>query len=319
MNRLQDRNPTVSVSQMLAEFVPPREFAHATFANYLPAEDFPSQSNAREFLKSNPWKPRDKKALVVPGIYLDGGFGVGKTHLLAALFHSYKGKKLFGSFLAYTGLIGAIGFAEAIKLFRRYDFIAIDEFELDDPGNTMIMSRLINDLHVAGVKFAATSNTPPDALGAGRFAADDFQREILGIGGSFLVVTIDGEDYRHRHNDVQIIHHDQAFLNTWLDAGVRRTIDDFDALLRHLSTLHPSKFHRLLDELDGVAIADVHELHDQADALRFVAFVDRLYEAQMPLANSGISFSKIFPPEMLQGAYQKKYRRALSRLGSICQ
>lgn len=319
MNRLQDRNPAVSVSQMLAEFVPPREFAQSTFENYVPSDDFPSQSQTREFLSSNPWKTRGKKSPDVPGIYLDGGFGVGKTHLLAALFHATKGKKLFGSFLAYTGLIGAVGFAEAVKLFRKYDFIAIDEFELDDPGNTMIMSRLINDLHAAGVRFAATSNTPPDALGAGRFAAEDFQREILGIGGSFLVLTIDGEDYRHRHNDIEIIHHDEAYLSQWVQGGSCRTLDNFDALLQHLATLHPSKFHRLLDELDGVAIAEIKPLSDQADALRFVAFVDRLYEAQIPLVNSGISFSGIFPPEMLDGAYQKKYRRALSRLGSICQ
>ncbi len=319
MNRLQDRNPTVSVSQMLAEFVPPREFAKSTFENYVPAEAFPSQSETRDFLSRSPWTSIDKKSPAVPGIYLDGGFGVGKTHLLAALFHATRGKKLFGSFLAYTGLIGAIGFAEAMKLFRKYDFIAIDEFELDDPGNTMIMSRLINDLSGAGVKFAATSNTPPDALGAGRFAAEDFQREILGIGGSFLVLTIDGEDFRHRHSDEQIGYHDDEFLAKWIAAGELRTLDGFDQLLKHLATLHPSKFHRLLEGLDGVAIADVHALADQADALRFVAFVDRLYEAQVPVANSGISFSNIFPADMLGGGYQKKYRRALSRLGSLAQ
>jgi hypothetical protein len=41
-----------------------------------------------------------------------------------------------------------------------------------------MMSRLLNELAAKGTRFAATSNTPPNALGEGRFAASDFQREI---------------------------------------------------------------------------------------------------------------------------------------------
>ena len=52
------------------------------------------------------------------------------------------------------------------------------------------------------MRLAATSNTLPDALGEGRFAADDFLREIQAVSGHFEVLRVDGEDYRHRGNPV---------------------------------------------------------------------------------------------------------------------
>ena len=39
-------------------------------------------------------------AAKTPGLYLDGGFGVGTTHLLAALWHRSPGPKYFGTFMA---------------------------------------------------------------------------------------------------------------------------------------------------------------------------------------------------------------------------
>lgn len=316
--RLVDRNPQISAQEMLSELVPPREFSISSFENYLPDVRFPSQANAVRMLQHVFTKSKSKReASTAPGVYLDGGFGVGKTHLLASLYRIAPGRKLFGSFLAYTGVIGAIGFAETLKLLKKYDFIAIDEFELDDPGNTMILSRLINELSSAGVFFAATSNTPPDALGAGRFAAEDFQREILGIGAKFQVVSIDGEDYRHRHLDSEIPTASPCELASWAGDEVTSSIDDFDDLLKHLAGLHPSKYHKLIHGIERVAIRGVDTLVDQADALRFVALVDRAYENQTSIRNSGISFSALFPEEMLKGGYQKKYRRALSRLASM--
>ena len=40
-----------------------------------------------------------KKAEMKPGVYLDGGFGVGKTHLLASLWHERPLPKYFGTFM----------------------------------------------------------------------------------------------------------------------------------------------------------------------------------------------------------------------------
>ena len=317
IRRLVDLNPAITPAEMLAELVPPREFQNATFSSYVPDEKFDSQSQAVAELKSRLQQKSKRRGDAVPGFYLDGGFGVGKTHLLVSYFKEFKGKKLFGSFLAYTSFIGAVGFAESLKLLAKFDLIAIDEFELDDPGNTMIMSRLINELGAKGTAFAATSNTPPDALGAGRFAAEDFQREILGIGARFMVIPVDGEDYRHRHTET-VGTFSAVDLSSWVaERSSISTLDSFPELLKHLSSMHPSKYHKLVSGLERIAITDISVFKDQNDALRFVAFVDRAYEEQIRLRTSGIDLSSAFTPEMISGAYQKKYRRAISRLAAM--
>jgi cell division protein ZapE len=54
--------------------------------------------------------------------------------------------------------------------------------------------------------------------------------------------------------------------------------------------------------------------------LRFVVFVDRLYEQQIPLRTSGdIAITEVFSKEMLNGGFRKKYLRAVSRLGALSE
>ncbi len=62
----------------------------------------------------------------------------------------------------------------------------------------MVMTRLLGELVASGTRIAATSNTPPNALGEGRFAAQDFLREIHALSASFETIRIDGVDYRQR-------------------------------------------------------------------------------------------------------------------------
>lgn len=318
---LSQNNPQLSTADLLAQFVPPREFESARFETYLPDAAFDSQARAvelcRNFTESRGQSTEGKKGRKVAGVYLDGGFGVGKTHLLASIWHQFKGKKAFGSFLGYTGLIGVLGFANAVKELSKFDLVCIDEFELDDPGDTMMLSRLLSELDAKNVKFAATSNTPPNALGQGRFAAADFAREIQAMANRFDIVTIDGEDYRHRPTDDHASTMSEDELATWLEGKSRPAADDFDSLLKHLGTLHPSKYLHLIKDIDAYGLTDVHVLNDQVAALRFVALVDRLYEAQVAIRNSGVAITDIFPDEMVGGAYRKKYLRAISRLGSL--
>ena len=310
---LLSRFPVADTAELFAELLPPREFENATFDNYFASETYETQGVAKQRLTDFAKSGRSGK---VPGIYLDGGFGVGKTHLLAATYHSFKAKKkVFGSFIAYTALLGALGFAEALRELKSYQFVAIDEFELDDPGNTMLMSRLINELASSGVRFAVTSNTPPNALGEGRFAAADFQREILGIGRQFEMLRVDGEDYRHREFDKIHRSFSEAELANW--SATDGAIDDFDLFLKKLASLHPSLYSKLLAGTKRFALTNVHKLHDQNDGWRFVAFVDRAYEQQVSLRSSGVPLTDIFPPEFIESGYKKKYLRAISRLGAL--
>ena len=185
-----------------------------------------------------------KAPAAAQGIYLDGGFGVGKTHLLASLWHAVPGPKAFGTFVEYTNLVGALTFRRTVDALKEYSLVCIDEFELDDPGDTVLMSRLMRELADAGVKLAATSNTLPGSLGEGRFAAQDFQREIQVLSSQFEVVRIDGEDYRHRGlPEAPSPLADDAALDAAVEqhfAGRRVAVDDFDALVDQLSRVHPS-------------------------------------------------------------------------------
>jgi cell division protein ZapE len=241
--------------------------------------------------------------------------------LLASIWHDFKGTKAFGSFLAYTSLIGLLGFADALKQLSNFELLCIDEFELDDPGDTMLMSRLLSELGAKGIRFAATSNTPPNALGQGRFAAKDFAREISAMSDRFLIVSVDGEDYRHRpvdgHTQPLGASDYMTHVEQKVTKGRKVAVDEFDLLLAHLATVHPSKFLKLIDGIDCLVLTNAHVLTDQSAALRFVSFVDRLYESQVSISSTGVGLTEVFSPEYLSGGYKKKYLRAISRIGSL--
>ncbi len=321
---LLDRAPTMTGDEMAASLVPPRQFDDATLENYRPDPDYPSQAEAVERVRAfaAAWKGgggglfKKKAPDLKPGLYLDGGFGVGKTHLLAALWKLAPGRKYFGTFIEYTALVGALGYQATVKLLTGSTFIAIDEFELDDPGDTMLMTRLLGELAEKGTRIAATSNTPPNALGEGRFAAQDFLREIQALSARFDILRIDGLDYRRREADghAHALADDAALEAAAASVGGTGTIDDFDAVLRHLATVHPSRYVKLVDGLSAVGLRGVHVLQDQTDALRFVAAVDRLYDGQVRVLATGVPLDRVFGDDMLAGGYRKKYLRAVSRL-----
>jgi cell division protein ZapE len=255
---------------------------------------------------------------VKPGVYLDGGFGVGKTHLLAATWHAFTGRKYFGTFIEYTSLVGALGYQKAVAAFTGASLLAIDEFELDDPGDTMVMTRFLGALVEKGTHVMATSNTPPNALGEGRFAAQDFLREITKLADVFKTVRIDGVDYRRRAVEGHAIVSSPAEVQDAVDARITagKTVaqDDFRTLIDFLATVHPSKYVRLVDDINLLALTDVTELTDQSEALRFVAFIDRVYDAEIPMVASGVPLDAIFGGGMVDGGYRKKYLRSVSRL-----
>lgn len=321
---LVDRDPAVSAEQMVASLVPPPQFDDATFDSYRPDPAHPSQAEALERMRelvtawTSPRKGglfRKKAPEVKPGIYLDGGFGVGKTHLLASLWKAMPGPKRFGTFIEYTALVGALGYAEAVRQLQSSTIICIDEFELDDPGDTMVMTRLLGELVAGGTKLAATSNTPPNALGEGRFAATDFLREIQAIADRFQIMRIDGDDYRQRDiSGSAPIVADEQLEPTLVELPGTAALDDFDALIARLAQVHPSRYVRLVEGVDALGLRGVRVLTDQNDALRFVALVDRLYDAQVAIRASGTTLSEVFSEEMLGGGYRKKYLRAISRL-----
>ncbi|MBE9373015.1 cell division protein ZapE [Saccharopolyspora sp. HNM0983] len=330
-SRLVDLRPEVTQDELVQSLSPPPRFDAARFDNYIPNPDEPSQARAVESCRtfaeqigggqsSGGWLRglfgRRSGPAGKPGLYLDGGFGVGKTHLLASAWHVAEGPKSYGTFVELTNLVGALGFTETVRRLSGHRLLAIDEFELDDPGDTMLVTQLIAKLTDAGVRIAATSNTLPDKLGEGRFAAVDFLREIHAMSSRFDVVRVDGPDYRHRGLPDAPDPMDDAELTALAESSTG-TLDDFDELCGFLAGLHPSKYGRLVDGLSAVHLRGVRAARDQDVALRLVALADRLYDRAIPVRVSGAALSELFTDEMLQGGYRKKYLRAISRLTAL--
>ncbi|MFD9499217.1 cell division protein ZapE [Streptomyces sp. NPDC060035] len=330
--------PRVPADRLVAEMVPPPRFDAVRFDTYVPDPGQPSQTEAvkvlgefagglggahatgvgrRKWFSKKPAPPTGPR-----GVYLDGGYGVGKTHLLASLWHATPAApslKAFGTFVELTNLVGALGFQQTVQTLSGHRLLCIDEFELDDPGDTVLVSSLLSRLVEAGVALAATSNTLPGKLGEGRFASADFLREIQGLSSHFRPLRIDGEDYRHRglpeapppYSDEQVT---QAAYAT---PGA--ALDDFPALLDHLARVHPSRYGALTDGITAVCLTDVQPVPDQSTALRLVVLADRLYDREVPVLASGRPFDRLFSDEMLNGGYRKKYFRAISRLTALAR
>src|ERR1700761_3501428 len=97
VEHLVDRHPTVSPERLIAQLRPPPTFADVSFATYRPDPGEPTQAAAvlacQDFCRQAVERRAGRRKLlgrreVLPGVgvYLDGGFGVGKTHLLASSY-----------------------------------------------------------------------------------------------------------------------------------------------------------------------------------------------------------------------------------------
>lgn len=338
---LDDLATDATPAELVRGFVPTPRFAHVSFASYQPNPREPSQAAARERVQqfvaaSAGGRPRggflarlrgDRGAAPLRGLYLDGGFGVGKTHLLAAAYHAALAPKSYLSFaeLAYT--ITVLGLAACLAAFRAQRLLCIDEFELDDVANTRLAASFLRGLRAAsaGARVITTSNTLPADLGAGRFAADDFRREIGEIAAVFETVHIAGEDYRHRPR------WEGAAPGTLLSPSAVRTayqqyaatrgaklLVAAPALLARLTTLHPIRYVRLVAPLEALFVEGLGPFHDQDTALRFVHLVDKLYDQEVRLALSATCpLPDLFLAEYRDKGYRKKYLRCLSRLHEL--
>jgi len=261
------------------------------------------------------------------GLYLDGGFGVGKTHLLAAAYHAAPGPKAYLSFAELSYTITALGLAATLAAFREERVLCIDEFELDDVANTRLAASFLRGLRESGhgLRVITTSNTVPTDLGAGRFAADDFRREIGEIAAVFETVHIAGEDYRHRPRS-EAAAADGRLSRAALHAAYAqhtatrgaKVLVSAPALLARLSTLHPIRYVRLVAPLEALYIEDLEPFQDQDMALRFVHLVDKLYDQEVRLGLSATCpLPDLFLAEYRDKGYRKKYLRCLSRLHEL--
>ena len=278
------------------------------FDNYQPDPRYPSQLAARDrlrdvrgaasvsrrrahllqrLLKQLPERPQS--------IYLDGGYGVGKTHLLAATYHAVERPSAATCRLASWRTPSRAWACEpTLVAFADTRLLCIDEFELDDVAQTRMAATFLRRLlRATGLPIAVvtTSNTLPSDLGQGRFAAEAFQREIGEIAARFEVVSIDGEDYRHRHwdelppttSDVRTSRAARAYAADPAPETARVLLD-WPSLAEQLEAVHPVHYAQIATRLDALLSGGpASAIDDQAVALRLVHFVDKLYDQEVRL------------------------------------
>lgn len=340
----RSRTPVI-LEEILSDLLPPSHFHKAEFDNYVPDARYPSQARAveilRSFLNDVQSKHKQKNSLLAvfsskarakgSGMYLDGGFGVGKTHLLASCYHSYPStNKAYLSFGELMYLVGLQKLDGVVSTFKNYDLLIIDEFELDDPANSRISTNLLGQLFDCGVHIVTSSNTPPGALGDERFSDEDFRRELGDMSKKFRQLRIEGEDYRISH------HLHQTERSSWYVGDEKPEISDlinslnkpaqyvvkiaFTELVKLLSLTHPMKIRTILTQVNSILITGFSEFTHPHEALRFVYFIDKCYDENIAIVvYSQIQLSEIFHPSIMHGGDTKKYRRTLSRLAEMTQ
>ena len=322
------------LAALVGEFAPPPRFSAKSFADYHPRH--PSQSFAAERLQTLAGEMnaahrggflqslRSRLGRPEPGggVYLDGGFGVGKTHLLAALWNGAPSPKAYLSFDELVYFIGLAGVNRAREAFSGHRLAAIDEWELDDPGNLKLALAFLRGAVEDGLRVAVTSNTLPLELGAGRFSQKDFHAEIEELAGAFEVVRLEGTDYRHRHFEAnpggEYFLEDEALARAAAHSGAAALLAPFQALLATLARVHPIRYSSLLTRVGGLFVSRMEHIDGLPDALRWVHFVDTLYDSGIRLrASSRVPLGSLFPGEFRDGPYGKKVSRCLSRMEEL--
>ena len=305
------------------ELIPPPRFDNATFDSYIVDHSIDGQGIAveqvqafakRERKRWYHWGRRDEK----PGLYLDGDFGVGKTHLLAAMFHACPGTKTYCSFAEAINLAVIHGPDEAIKILSA-DLVCIDEFELDDPSNTRLADLLVEGLVKLNSHIAVTSNTVPGELGEGRMAVDKFRSQLVRIADVFEDIHVPGNDYRQRSRLSE--HQNPKYWgpdveNFAVESAVSIDMKEFDKLLTGIPIIN---LRRLAMKLPHLHLHGVVPCADQLIALRLVHAIDKLYDYHCALrVQSDTDLEDLFLPEYRDWAFAKKYRRCSSRLAELC-
>lgn len=175
-----------------------------------------------ELARRSSWKPPSQsvfarwmgksqtRVLGVPGLYLWGGVGRGKTHLCDLFFEELpfaeKSRLHFHRFMQqiHTDLRKLDGVEDPIKIIAqdwasRVRLLLLDEIHVNDITDAMLLGGLLTALFENGVTLVTTSNVPPEGLYKDGLQRARFLPAIAQICKHTTVIEMMGvTDYRLR-------------------------------------------------------------------------------------------------------------------------
>ena len=188
-----------------------------------------------------PWWQRLRPRAAIPGIYLHGGVGRGKT-LLMNLFAAGLADSAIPVWRTHFhrfmddihGQLGQLGGRRdplrliGRRMAARVRVLCLDEFQVSDIGDAMILGELLNTLFERRLTLITTSNTAPDDLYADGLQRERFLPAIDALKTHCRVRPMEGrEDYRLR----ELSRHPVYYHPDNADSE-KQLLAEFDALAR---------------------------------------------------------------------------------------
>lgn len=265
------------------QFIVPKRFRDVSFDSFQIADDRPAHRDVvhqvRDFVLATA-PPRRRfweraRTAHGDGLFLVGTPGVGKTHLLAAGFHDAPSSKLFVTFDELVAAAGPLGMQQLTALVTAPSLVCIDEIVLEDPGNFVMLVTLLQHMVEAGTHVLATANMPPqEARDQGGWLRS-FERELGMIADVFEIIRIAGRD--RRVQPLPASTHDP-------DQDGPELCVSWEELTDYLTTTHPMHDAGWLQQIDVLSVrGSVDAPNDKDQALRFVRFIDRVYDRGVDL------------------------------------
>lgn len=171
---------------------------------------------------------------VVPGLYLWGGVGRGKSFLMDSFFNcapvARKRRVHFHRFMQeiHRALNRHQGEEDPLRIIARElagetRLLCLDEFHVTDITDAMLMRRLLEGLFENGMVLVTTSNQHPDELYPHGLQRSQFLPAIELIKRNLDVINVDqGIDYRLRELERAGVYHVGDGAEARLDAAFAR-------------------------------------------------------------------------------------------------